>query len=265
MSEVIDHLTEVDLVRFLDGAMGVEESTQAGAHLEACDQCMSRFTEIFRISEELKEVDALLSGPQADARQARASLAARLQQESASQTSVWARMRGLGRARMTPNFGYGALAAAAIVAVVLSTPNLHRSVAEIAVSLPNRALTPGATRPVDLQEVCAAGDDDLDPTVPASRQEAVFEEYGISASHSEKDFQVDYLISPQLGGTDDVRNLWPQSYKQTTWNASAKDALERHLYRLVCDRKIELAEAQREISTDWIAAYQKYFQTRKPS
>jgi hypothetical protein len=82
--------------------------------------------------------------------------------------------------------------------------------------------------------------------------------------HSAKDFQVDYLISPQLGGTDDVRNLWPQSYRETRWNARAKDALERHLSRMVCEKKIDLAEAQREIATNWIAAYQKYFETSRP-
>lgn len=264
MSEAIDHLTEAELIRFLDGEMEAGEKTRAGSHLGECDRCSSRLAEIAGISEELKEVAAVLSRSPVDASHARASLASRLSQESGSGATMWERVRGWARTRMTPSFAYGALAAIAIVTVLFSTPNLHRSVAEMAVSLPNRALTPGATRPVRLDEVCAAGDEDLDPTVPAARQETVFQEYGISAARSEKDFQVDYLISPQLGGTDDVRNLWPQSYKQTTWNANAKDALERHLYRLVCDRKIELAEAQREISTDWIAAYQKYFQTRKP-
>jgi hypothetical protein len=263
--DAIDHLTEVELTRLLDGEMEAAENTWACSHVRECDRCNSRLAEIAQISAELKEVDAILSGSTIEASHARASLASRLSQESGSDASVWERMRGWTRTRMTPSFGYGALAAVGIVTVLFSTPNLHRSVAEMAMSLPNRALTPGATRSVSVAEVCAAGDVDLDPTVPASRQETVFQEYGIAASRSEKDFQVDYLISPQLGGTDDVRNLWPQSYKQTTWNATAKDALERHLYRMVCDRKIELAEAQREISTDWIAAYQKYFQTRKPS
>ena len=30
------------------------------------------------------------------------------------------------------------------------------------------------------------------------------------------------------------------------------------LCRLVCEGKVALAEAQREIATDWIAAYRKY-------
>ncbi len=43
-----------------------------------------------------------------------------------------------------------------------------------------------------------------------------------------------------------------------------KDALEDHLRTLVCEGQLDLPTAQREISTNWIAAYQKYFRTRKP-
>jgi len=261
----VDHLSELELIRLLDGEMTAGERAQAGLHVEQCSHCSLRMAEIAQMGEELKGVDALLRDPHADAGQARASLAARLMQESGqSRGSTWERVAGWVRARVTPSFGYGALAAAAIVAVLFGAPNLHRSVAEISESLPNRALTPGMTRPVSVEEVCAADDDDLDPEVPASRQAAVFREYGIAMDRSAQDFQVDYLISPQLGGTDDVRNLWPQSYKETAWNARAKDALERHLYQMVCDRKIDLAEAQREIATDWISAYQKYFRTSRP-
>ena len=160
---------------------------------------------------------------------------------------------------MTPAFLGGAAGVLAIGAFFFLLPNPGKANAEISASLPNRALTPGMTRQVELGEICSAGDEDLDPMVPAQRKDAVFREYGISPDHAGKDFQVDYLISPQLGGTDDVRNLWPQSYKETTWNANAKDALERHLNRLVCERKITLQEAQHAIAHDWIAAYQKYF------
>ncbi len=48
------------------------------------------------------------------------------------------------------------------------------------------------------------------------------------------------------------------------WNARVKDELEDHLRELVCEGKLELAEAQREIARDWIAAYQKYFRADGP-
>ena len=48
------------------------------------------------------------------------------------------------------------------------------------------------------------------------------------------------------------------------WNARVKDALEDRLHDLVCDGRLDLATAQRDISSDWIAAYKKYFETDEP-
>jgi hypothetical protein len=33
---------------------------------------------------------------------------------------------------------------------------------------------------------------------------------------------------------------------------------------MVCERKISLSEAQREIASNWIEAYKKYFHTEEP-
>jgi hypothetical protein len=75
---------------------------------------------------------------------------------------------------------------------------------------------------------------------------------------------VDYLITPALGGSDDIRNLWPQPYAGSPWNAYVKDALEEHLHGMVCDGQLDLATAQHEIAVNWIAAYRKYFHTHQP-
>ena len=79
-----------------------------------------------------------------------------------------------------------------------------------------------------------------------------------------KAYEVDYLITPALGGADDIGNLWPQSYSATIWNARVKDALEDRLHELVCRGDVDLTTAQREISRDWISAYKKYFHTDRP-
>jgi hypothetical protein len=42
------------------------------------------------------------------------------------------------------------------------------------------------------------------------------------------------------------------------WNARVKDRLEEYLHRAACHRRIPIEQAQREIATDWIAAYQQY-------
>ncbi|QNI36659.1 anti-sigma factor family protein [Edaphobacter albus] len=253
----LGHLSQTERIQFVDGEMSLEEVSRAETHLKECCECRAALAETRGIAEELNSsLNADLSGTISDVhREPGSELAA------VKRSGVRGWMKGISGAEKLRWAG----AAACVVAVLVCLPRWQRSNGEITFSLPNRGLTPGMTRPVELAAVCSANDDnDFDPELPQETQKAVFREYGISMEHSAKDFQVDYLISPQLGGTDDVRNLWPQSYKETTWNAHAKDALERHLSRMVCERKITLAQAQREIASNWIAAYQKYFHTRRP-
>ena len=77
-------------------------------------------------------------------------------------------------------------------------------------------------------------------------------------------YEVDYLITPELGGATDIRNLWPEPYYDTAWNAHVKDQLEERLHEMVCRGDVDLATAQQDISKDWIAAYRKYFHTDHP-
>ena len=79
-----------------------------------------------------------------------------------------------------------------------------------------------------------------------------------------REYELDYLITPELGGSDDRRNLWPERYSSGQWNARVKDELEQLLPRLVCAGTLPLATAQREMATDWVAAYKKYFHTDRP-
>jgi hypothetical protein len=99
--------------------------------------------------------------------------------------------------------------------------------------------------------------------VPMALQKQVFEEYGIAGAEPHA-YEVDYLVTPALGGADDIRNLWPHSYSATIWNARVKDDLEDRLRDMVCDGSLDLTEAQREIAANWIAAYKKYFHTEQP-
>lgn len=69
--------------------------------------------------------------------------------------------------------------------------------------------------------------------------------------------EVDHLISLQLGGSNDIENLWPQPYTGE-WNAKDKDRLENRLGSLVCSGKITLEQAQKDISLNWIDAFKKY-------
>ncbi len=122
--------------------------------------------------------------------------------------------------------------------------------------LPNSQMTPGDTLDVTTKDICVSGYSSKVRDVPTSVKDQVYREYGIT-SHKPGQYEVDHLISLELGGSNSVRNLWPQSYTGN-WNAHIKDKLENKLHDDVCAGQVDLKTAQREISTDWIAAYKKY-------
>jgi hypothetical protein len=124
------------------------------------------------------------------------------------------------------------------------------------VYLPNPTLTPGDVLDVTKDDVCVPGYSQKVRNVPESVKKQVYAEYGIT-SHQPGEYEVDHLISLELGGSNSVKNLWPESYKGE-WNAHVKDKLENKLHQKVCDGSLDLSMARHEIATNWIAAYQKY-------
>ena len=129
--------------------------------------------------------------------------------------------------------------------------------------LPDPRLTPGATLTVTTDDLCTPGYARAVRDVPVEVKREVYAEYGIT-DHEPGEYEIDHLISLELGGSNSIKNLWPQSYKTQPWNAHVKDALEDELHRLVCAGQLDLKTAQHDISTHWIGAYQKYFHTDRP-
>ncbi len=130
--------------------------------------------------------------------------------------------------------------------------------------LPDPKLTPGdALAGVATSDVCVSGYTQTVRNVPIELKRQVYAEYGIM-NHQPGDYEVDHLVSLELGGSNSIRNLWPQSYKTQPWNAHVKDQLENKLHEMICSGQIDMATAQHEIATDWIAAYKKYFNTDTP-
>ena len=129
--------------------------------------------------------------------------------------------------------------------------------------VPDHNLTPGATRNVTISEVCTMAHEEVIAEVSNSLRQKVLQEYGIVNSHPD-DYEIDYLIAPGLGGVEEIHNLWPEPYLSAAWNAHVKDDLEEHLHQLVCAGNLDLSTAQRDITSDWIAAYKKYFHTDRP-
>jgi hypothetical protein len=129
----------------------------------------------------------------------------------------------------------------------------------------DKNLTGGSVRTVNRDIACGHAKEHRGPMFSARRDE-VLRRYGM-APGTHPDYEIDHLIPLCLGGSDDTSNLWPQPRRtiEETWNAEAKDRLERLMCNMACEGQIDIASAQQAFATDWIAAYQKYFGGRKRS
>lgn len=127
---------------------------------------------------------------------------------------------------------------------------------------PDHRLTPGDVFPnVTAAQVCTSGYAGSMRHVTEATKRDVFRRYHLS--RADGSFEVDHLDSLELGGTNDIKNLWIQSYTTQPWNAHDKDLLEGRLHYLVCHNRLDLKVAQDAITLDWIAAYQLYMPVRK--
>jgi len=133
--------------------------------------------------------------------------------------------------------------------------------------LPNSKLTPGEVVNVPIERLCQKGYVTSSArNIPETVKRYVFMTYFHSIPKM-GDYEMDHLISLELGGANTIENLWPQSYNTSPWNAHVKDRLEDHMAEMVhqCLKQSGPAAAtallkrfQHEIATDWIAAYKRY-------
>ena len=81
--------------------------------------------------------------------------------------------------------------------------------------------------------------------VDDAMRQKVARRYGVPwAKH--RLYEFDHLIPRELGGADDVRNLWPQILDP---DARIKDREENRLHRAVCAGTIDLPTAQHQMQT----------------
>ena len=145
----------------------------------------------------------------------------------------------------------------AAVAMLLST-------AALAGDLPDPALTPGDVNPsLTKQAICDAAF----TTRPFRSLSRWVRLRTYARYHAVNHFgecagrggcEIDHLIPLELGGSNDIKILWPQPVSAQPWNTRRKDDLENRLRFLVCTNAIPLEDAQKEIANDWTDAYQAH-------
>jgi hypothetical protein len=121
-----------------------------------------------------------------------------------------------------------------------------------ATRLPDPACTPGADfASVTIVQVCVAGYSSSVRDVSTSTKNKVYAEYGVTR-HPIGAYEVDHLVALELGGSNDIANLWPETASPRP-GFHEKDKVENKLHQLVCAGAMSLADAQRQISTNWLA------------
>jgi len=118
---------------------------------------------------------------------------------------------------------------------------------------PDPECTPGAVMGISVDVVCKSSTKGR-RAVTTEMKNQVFGDYGIT-SHPGGAFEIDHFIPLELGGSNDISNLWPQSANPVP-GFHEKDKVETALHDEVCKaHTMTLEEAQRLIATDWLTYY----------
>ncbi len=130
-----------------------------------------------------------------------------------------------------------------LLALLCSTVALLCSTAVLAQTHPNASLTPGVVRPLTKAQICgtAWGRDARHVTAAMKRQvEQAYHVKSVVAQGKGPCCEIDHKVPREIGGADDVRNLWPQPWAE----AKKKDVEENAYHKQVCAGTTTLADAQ---------------------
>jgi hypothetical protein len=263
MSMERTHPTDTTLVMAMDHELSASRRVKVHDHVMACEGCRARLSALEGAAAEsarlCRDEDSPCDGVEIKV------LRARLQQrmvelrDDMDRSLLFRVRRVVGSVSLVARMGISVVLLALMVGLMWRSGT---GVVTAAESLPIGRLTPGATGSVTVADLCA-GSAPSPRVVPVAVRQQVLREYRMEHVPV-SEYELDYLITPELGGVGDARNLWPERYDSGPWNAHVKDDLERLLARRVCDGSIDLAVAQQEIATNWIEAYKRHFETDRP-
>jgi hypothetical protein len=121
--------------------------------------------------------------------------------------------------------------------------------------LPDRSCTPGAIDPAVTQAtirstICRTGY--TERVRPPESQTERFKWDVAEPAYRQHDVsgELDHLVPLELGGANDATNLWVEAGPVP----NHKDSVENALNQAVCDGRVTLRRAQREIAANWLAA-----------
>jgi len=118
-------------------------------------------------------------------------------------------------------------------------------------------ITPGLTFHAAVATICRSGYSTRVRDVPESEKRRVYAEYGIT-HHTTGQYEIDHLISLELGGSNAMGNLWPQLNDHPHGYLNSKDILENRLHALVCAGKVSLRRVQALIARNWVSTYHQF-------
>lgn len=242
-----------------------DESARVDAHLAGCPRCRVRRARLQPVPASIQTARAVPDDMRtAHHAASRARLQATLRRAAAG--------RGDGAWRI-PAFRWLPvarsplpLAAAVLLAVLglqLALPLRDGASADMRAerdARPVPVFTPGAVSTLDARALCAG--ERPSRVVSVEARDQVLAEYRMLGVPPDA-YELDALITPELGGTTARANLWPQRY-DAVWNARVKDGLESLLAARVCAGTMPLQIAQDALARDWIGAYRHYFRTDAP-
>ena len=129
---------------------------------------------------------------------------------------------------------------------------------------PDPKLTPGAILTTDASKLCTPGYSSTVRNVSTATKKQVYVEYGLSYPQPAGSYEVDHFISLELGGSNDITNLWPEPASPTP-GFHQKDQFENFEHEQICKGIISVQEAQHRMMTDWYYYYQTEIEGVTPS